>query len=105
LLRGTLCQWLSWHPADIAGRREDFPSHLLDLEVEKIRCQNLQELTNVPPGVVDLEINFFDAHGDICALAIYHTDRCANEALVQLIGELRSVAEYVVRDPCASLVG
>ena len=106
LLRGTLCQWLPWHPADIpAGPSLEGQLRQLGLEVEQIRCQSLEELTNVPPETVDLEINFFEAQGDISALAIYRADRFAEGAPRRLMQELRSVAERAVRDSRAPIAG
>ena len=103
LVRGTLCQWLSWHPADIAGLPTDSPTSQLGLKVENVRCQSLEELTNIPPDRVDLEINFFDAAGGISALAIYRTGRFGQDTLRRLMGELRSVAERAVKDSGAPI--
>jgi Condensation domain/TubC N-terminal docking domain len=98
LLRGTLCQWLSWHPAEIAGLQTDGQMSPLGLRVEKMRCQNPEELTNAPPERVDLEMSFFDSAGDISALAICRTRRFAEGTLHRLMRELQSVAEHAVRD-------
>ena len=105
LLRGTLCQWLSWHPSDIARSPADDQTSQFGLQVEKMRCQNLEELTNVPPDMVDLEINFFNVDGDISVFALYQSDRFAEGAPARLVKELRSTAEYVVRDPRAPIGG
>lgn len=105
LLRGTLCQWLSWHPADIAQPQTDGQTSLLGLKVETVRCQSLEELTNVPPDRVDLEMNFFDAGDEISALAIYRTGRLAEGATVQLMREVRAAAERAVRDSSAPVWG
>ena len=102
-LRGTLCQWLSWHPADIVGLETHIQTSPLGLEVEKMRCQSLEELTNAPPEMVDLEINFFDAAGEISALAICRTGRFAEGVLARLMGELRAVSERAIRDSNAPL--
>ena len=99
LLQGTLCQWLSWHPADIAGLQADDQVNPLGLVVERMRCQSLEELTNVPPDRVDLEISFFDAAGSISALAIYRKDRFVEGAMVQLVEGLRAIADHAVREP------
>jgi hypothetical protein len=96
LLQGTLCQWLSWHPADIAGFQAVDQTSPLGLRVHAMRCQNLEKLTNAPPERVDLEINFFDAAGEISALAIYRTDRFAERAVGRLMEALRSTAEHAV---------
>jgi Condensation domain/TubC N-terminal docking domain len=105
LIRGTLCQWLSWHPADIAGSRADGLGSPKGLKVATVRCQSLEDLTNVPPDMVDLEINFFDAAGEISALAIYRADGLAEGVPARLMRELRSVAERVVHDPHAQVAG
>jgi hypothetical protein len=77
----------------------------LGLKVEKMRCQNLEELTNAPPDRVDLEISFFDSAGDISALAICRTRRFAEGTLHRLMRELRSVAEHAVQDSRAPIAG
>lgn len=104
LLRGALCQWLSWHPADIAASQTDGPARPLGLEVESLRYQNIEELTNAPPEKIDLEIQFFDAAGEISALATYRADRFMDGTPHRLMRELRSVAESAVRDPAAPIV-
>lgn len=96
LLRGTLCQWLSWHPAEVA--QMDNETSLLGLEVKTIRCQSLEELTNAPTEVVDLEMNFFDAAGEISALVIYRTSQFRHADLAELMRDLREDAEEAVRD-------
>lgn len=104
LLRGTLCQWLSWHPAEIAGLQSDSQTSELGLEVKHVRRESLEELTNVPPDMVELEMNFFfDAAGDVSTLAIYRTDRFAESTVEKMMREFRSVAEQVVRDSRALL--
>ena len=99
LLRGTLCQWLSWHPADIAWLEAEEHQNTPGLKVEQVRCQTLEELTNAPPELVGLEVNFFEAAGQIAALAIYRTDRFSDSALERLMLQLHTAAEHAVRDP------
>ena len=102
LLRGTLCQWLAWHPADMARSQAAGLGEQLELEVEKLRCQNLEELTNVPTDRVDIEVNFFEVDSEISVLAIYRSDRFVEGAPERLMGRLRAVAEYAVQDSSAS---
>ena len=99
LLGGTLCQWLSWHPTEVAGLGQDDLTRDLELKFQRIRCQNLEELTNVPPAAVDIEIAFFDVAGDIGAFATYRSDRFAKGSVLRLMQQLRSTAEHVVTDP------
>lgn len=103
LLGSALCQWTLWHPADIGELQPPSILSNLGIEVQKIRCQNLDELTNVPHELVDLEVNFFDSAGNITALTIYRMERFSEVAIAQLMQDLRSVAERVIQDPSMPL--
>jgi hypothetical protein len=105
LLQGTLCQWLSWHPAELAGLDADELSRQSGVHVMRMRPAGLQELTNVPPAAVDIEISFFDTAGDISALAIYRPERFSETAVARLMRQQRSIAEQVIHDPHAAIVG
>ena len=103
LLRGCLCQWSSWHPAEIADIHVDSRVTELGFKVAEVRYQNLEELINVPPDSVDVEMNFFDSAGGISALAICRTVRFAPSALGRLMRDLRSIAEQAVLNSEAEL--
>lgn len=105
LLRGTLCQWLSWHPAEVAGAQTDEVASELGLTVESVPCQSLEELANVPPGRVDLEICFFEGSGKVSIWATCRTDRFTEGAPARLMREFESFAERAVRDPQAPIGG
>jgi hypothetical protein len=103
LLRGTLCQWLSWHPADVTARETADITDQLGFTVQGLRFQTPEELTNVPPGVVDIEMSFFEMAGDISALAIYRADHFGERTMVRLMRECRLMAKQFVADPKASV--
>jgi len=97
-LQGTFCQWLSWHPVEVAGREMyDIPRQF-GLAVEPVRFQTERELSNVPPTVTDLDICFFEKGGDIGMLLIFRADLFARQTMERLMGELRAMAEQIVKE-------
>jgi hypothetical protein len=105
LLQGTLCQWLSWHPADVAKLQLGEQPSACGLEVKAVRCQSLEELVNAPPEMVGLEVNFFEQAGKVAALAIYRPERFSDSAVEKLMAQFRMVAEHAIRDPRAPISG
>ncbi len=95
LLAGTLCQWLSWHPAEVPGLDTPQPQEL-GFTVKGLRFQSPEALTNVPPAATALEICFFEEADNICTLALYRSDRFTERAMAQLLRELHSTAQQVV---------
>ena len=105
LLGGTFCQWLSWHPAELAGQEMyDIPQKL-GISAQPVHFQSAWDFTNVPPGVTDLEVCFFDSATDIRMLLIFRRERFAESTLERLIQELRTLAEQIVTDPLWCLSG
>lgn len=97
-LQGTLCQWLSWHPAEIASREMyDIPRQF-GLTAEPVRFQAERELSTVPPTVTDLDICFFEKGGDIGMLLIFPADRFARQTMERFMGELQATAEHIVNE-------
>lgn len=99
LLRGTLCQWLSWHPTEIGGLTEHEPDRRLGFARQSVRFQTPLDLTNVPPGETALEIILFEAAGDIGALALYGERQFSEATMARMMGALRRAAEQFVADP------
>ena len=99
LLGGTLCQWLSWHPSEVAGLGLDDLTRPLGITLQRVRCQNLEEFTNTPPSTVDIEMTFFDAKGEIGAFATWQSDLLAQDFAPRLMQRIRSVAERITDDP------
>jgi len=97
LLSGALCQWLSWHPAAVAGLETGDPARPAGLDIERMPPLDLEELTNVPPAMVGLEISFFEAAGDIAALAIYRNERFAQSTVQGFLTAVQATAERVTR--------
>jgi Condensation domain/TubC N-terminal docking domain len=99
LLGGTSCQCLSWHPAELAGREMyDVPKQY-GIAAEPVHFQTARELSNVPEGVTDLEICFFESASDIGMLVIFRRELFMESTVERLIRELRVAAEQIVNDP------
>jgi hypothetical protein len=99
LLGGTLCQWLSWHPADVAGLDVFDVTNELGLTVTNIHFQTPEELANVPPAVVDLEITFFESEGTVHSLAIYRADLFTANTMELLMRAVSRSAMRFASDP------
>lgn len=99
LLGGTLCQWLSWHPADVAGLDVFDVTNELGLTVTNIHFQTPEELANVPAAVVDLEITFFESEGTVNSLAIYRADLFTATTLERLMRAVSRSAKGFATDP------
>lgn len=98
LLRGTLCQWLSWHPTELSGQEMYEVPAQLGIVVKSLRFQTARDLANVPPGVTDLDVSFFESAGDIGMLLIFSRKRFAASTLERFMRELRISADQIVSD-------
>lgn len=96
---GTFCQWLSWHPAEVAGPEMYEVPAQFGIKAQPVRFQTARELSNVPSGVTDLDICFFEKSGDIGMLLISREELFTNEALERFIDELREQAQLFVTGP------
>jgi hypothetical protein len=94
-LSGTLCQWLSWHPAEVADLGSHEAIRNLGLQTQGIRFQPPDELANVPPALCALQLDFFEDAGDIGALAIYRDDCFTEATMARLLRELRLTAQRI----------
>ena len=97
LLRGTLFQWMTWHPEETSVPPK--PS-LPKQPVERISVRDFGEgLTIVPPGMTALEITFFDASGGLHAFGSYRADLFTASEMGQFADDLRRATEVFVRNP------
>jgi hypothetical protein len=99
LLRGTFCQWLSWHPAELGGQDMYDVPRQLGISARPVHFQTASDFANVPPEGTDLDACFFDSAGDIGLLLIFRQDRFAEGTLERFIQELRITAERIVIPP------
>ncbi len=96
LLKGTLCQYLSWHPAELSGQdMYEIPARF-GVATTPVRFQTAQELANVPPGATDLDTCFFESAGDITVLLISQRTRLALGTLERVMQALQSSAQQIV---------
>lgn len=102
LLRGTFCQWLSWHPAELAGREMYEVPRQLGISARPVHFQTAQDFSNMPAGVTELDATFFESSGDIGMLLIFPRNVLAESTVEQLIRELRALAEQVVDESVRS---
>ena len=99
LLRGTLCQWLSWHPAEVVGLESGDLAGGLGFGIESVRFQTAEDLTNLPPAAVDLEVLFFEDSAAIAAVALYRETRFPQAMMETMMKELCRGAEQFVANP------
>jgi hypothetical protein len=98
LLGGTFTQWVTWHPEPGPG------SVSPELTVERLGIRDFAEnLTAIPPGMVDVEISFFDAPDGIHALGVYRADRLTTAAMERFMEDLHRATARCVRDPEADV--
>jgi non-ribosomal peptide synthetase component F len=96
LLSGVFCQWVTWH----AGEAPNGPAVPLELEVERLPLNEFgQGLSILPPGVVDVDLTFFDTAQGIYAQGVYRADRFTPGTMDRLMSDLRSATEYFVANP------
>jgi hypothetical protein len=102
LLTGTFFQWLTWHPEDAytvptaAGQDEN------GLVVERVSVVDFAEnLTAIPPGMVDVELTFFDTSQGIYASGVYRADLFTQATMDRFMHQLRTIAAECLQDPDA----
>jgi hypothetical protein len=101
---GTFFQWISWHQADVSGKPSPEPAQPGGLRVERFSFREFGEgLTAIPPGVVDVEMTFFDTDDGIYALGVYRADLFTADTMERFVTDLRSAAAEFVRDRNASI--
>ena len=105
LLAGTYFQWVSWHEDDPAAAT-GFPlEHPLQLKTERLQLREFGEgITAIPPGMVDVEVTFFDTKEGIHARGVYRADRFGPSTMERFLIELQSATERFVSDPLARAV-
>jgi non-ribosomal peptide synthetase component F len=100
LLNGTFFQWLTWPPEEACKVPTSADPDTPALVVEKVSVAEFAEyLTAIPPGMVDVELTFFDASQGIYASGVYRADLFTQAAMDRFMVYLRSTAEACLRDP------
>ena len=100
LLSGTFFQWLTWHPEEVYTVPGAADQDERDLVVERVSMVDFAEnLTAIPPGMVDVELTFFDTSEGIYASGVYRADLFTQAAMDRFMHELRSTAQECVRHP------
>jgi hypothetical protein len=103
LLEGTFFQWLTWHSDD--GAQMQPARALPNLDVERISVVDFAEnLTAIPPGLVDVEITVFDTSQGIYASGVYRADLFTPRTMQRFMESLRSSAEHLAQDPGAPIL-
>ena len=99
LLGGTFCQWLSWHPAELAGQEVYDVPRQLGISARPVHFQVAHNFSNVPAGATGLDVTFFESAGDIGVLLIFQREVLSESSMERFIHELRVSAERIVNDP------
>jgi non-ribosomal peptide synthetase component F len=98
LLEGTFFQWITWQQEGSAAGPDAASES--GLKSEHFSFRDFGEgLTAIPPGVVDVEVTFFDTTDGIYALGVYRADRFTSDAMERFMEDLRSASVEFTRDP------
>jgi hypothetical protein len=104
LLEGTFVQWITWHPEGAVSLPAGTASSPADLTVERMSLADFAEnLTAIPPGMVDMEMSFFDTDRGIYASGVYRADRFTPGTMERLMSELKLTTEQLVQNPDAPI--
>lgn len=104
LLAGTFSQWITWHTEETAERVVPICSAPAELTAQRLLERDFGEgLTAIPPGMVDVEVSFFDTAKGIFASGVYRANRFTPSTMERFMEELHSAVEFFVRNPDALL--
>jgi hypothetical protein len=106
LLAGVFCQWVTWHqgaPRDTQTAAQTSPL-ASSFTVERLPLSEFgQGLSILPPGMVDVDLTFFDTAQGVYAQGVYRADRFTSQSMDRLMGDLRDALALFVQDPGANL--
>jgi Condensation domain len=102
-LVGAFCQWVTWHPEEDpepVGTTEPRP-----LTIKRLSIRDFGEgLSALPPGMVDVDLTFFDTPQGIYASGVYRADRFSSDTMAEFMSEVQSAARLLVHNPQARLM-
>ena len=94
-LEGTFFQWLTWHPEESSS----IPV-AQSLTAERVSVVDFAEnMTAIPPGLVDVEITFYDTPQGIYASGVYRADLFTTDTMQRFMEALRETADQLAKDP------
>jgi hypothetical protein len=103
LLAGTFCQWVTWHTNGAAATASP-PSTPAQLQVERLPLGEFgQGLSILPPGMVEVDLTFFDTTQGVYAQGVYRADHFRQRTADRLMQELRSATGFFLQNPEADL--
>jgi non-ribosomal peptide synthetase component F len=100
LSSGTLCQWLSWHPTEIAGPEIADLARQFGVHIREVPSPLTESVTNVPPEMLDLEVSFYESGGTIGVLTTHREGRFGR----RWMRELEVAIRRFVEDPSARIL-
>jgi Condensation domain len=102
LMGGAFFQWITWHPEGKVPMPESNDAR--DLSVERLSLREFGAgLSALPPGMVDVDITFFDTPKGLYAGGVYRADLFRKATMERLMGDLRSSAAVLLGNPAVSL--
>jgi hypothetical protein len=100
LSSGTFFQWLTWPPEEAHKVPTSADPDACALAVERVSVAEFGEyLTALPPGMVDVELAFYDTSRGIYASGLYRADLFTRAAIDRFMVDLHSMAEACLQDP------
>jgi hypothetical protein len=102
LLAGAFCQWVPWHLG--VAPNASAPAAPQELVVERLPLSAFgQGLSILPPGMVDVDLTFFDTAEGIYAQGVYRADRFTSSTAEHLLSDLHAALKLFVRNPSAAV--
>jgi acyl carrier protein len=99
LLAGVFFQWVTWHPEDVSEPARPDPSLPA---VQRVTLTDFgEDLTAIPPGMVAVEVSFFDTPNGVYASGVYRSDMFSRDTMQRFITELRRASQCFVENPDA----
>ena len=104
LLEGTFFQWMTWHPDEGAPHVVPSAQQDMPLTIERVSLVDFAEnVTAIPPGMVDVEVTFFDTPRGIYASGVYRADLFSPRTMELFIANLRAAAKDFLYNPEAQV--
>jgi hypothetical protein len=100
LVTSAFFQWMTSYPAEVAALSGPEAA----TSAERVTLKDFGEhLTALPPGLVDVEVSFFDTGESIDAFGVYRAELFPADGMDHFMKDLVSASEAFVRNPSASL--
>jgi len=99
-LSATFFQWVTWHPQESFQLNVSPDEGEHGIVVQRVSFRDFEAgLSVTPPGLVDVEVNFFDAEEGIRACGFYRAELFTSDTIERFLHTVRSAAQQFVQNP------